>query len=429
MKFLGFIFSSLIFGSDAFAAELSLDDVWKNYFDHSKEMESLRKEKEANVLASERGKLHWTPKISLMTQWSSSNDPGQVFINNLGQRAVTQLDFIPSSLNFPKRKEFLNGVLGVDLPLYEGGMKMNQSSMFSTLVKASEIELKAKKTNEFTELSRLFGSLIIHENNSEALKKLQDDLKRIISSYQVGSSSNPVGYSGLLGLKGVANRINGLMTTFNLQFQNSKKTISERSELSESWKPLQVKNIKSYINSYLTEDNTQILSSMLLAHELKASAMDSMAKMESARYLPKLGLFAQNHLYSGDRDVENSQSYGVYLMWEIFNNDSFNRYSEARAKALSAKAKIIGSKREENIMRSHLRESKVTLEKNLDLLFDSNNLLSEQAKNSMKLFKNGLMNALQLAEVINRRVDVIEQKNNAELQYLDVRSRLHQLSH
>jgi hypothetical protein len=72
--------------------------------------------------------------------------------------------------------------------------------------------------------------------------------------------------------------------------------------------------------------------------------------------------------------------------------------------------------------------SQLTL-KNLDLLFDSNNLLNEQSKNSMKLFKSGLLNALQLAEVINRRIDVIEQKNNAELQYLDVRSRLHQLSH
>jgi hypothetical protein len=168
---------------------------------------------------------------------------------------------------------------------------------------------------------------------------------------------------------------------------------------------------------------------MLLAHQVKASTLDLAAKMESARYLPKIGLFAQNNLYSGYRDLENSQSYGVYLMWEIFNSDSYNKHSEAKAKAASAKAKILSSKREESIMRSHLRASQVTLEKNLDLLFDSNNLLNEQSKNSMKLFKSGLLNALQLAEVINRRIDVIEQKNNAELQYLDVRSRLHQLSH
>lgn len=429
MKFYGLIISSSLLSFASAASELSFNDVWGKYFDHSKEMESLRKEKEANELSSERGKLHWAPKISLMSQWSSTNDPGQVFINYLGQRAVTQQDFNPSSLNFPKRKEFLNGILGVDLPLYEGGMKTNQSSMFNSLVKASELELKAKRTDEFTELSRQYGSLLIHDNNSEALKKLQEDLRKIISSYQVGSSSNPVGYSGLLGLKGVSNRIEGLLTTFNLKFENSKQTISERSELKDPWRPVSVKNIQTFIDQHLNEDNTQTLSSMLLAHELKASTLDFVAKMESARYLPKVGLFAQNNLYSGDRDLENSQSYGVYLMWEIFNSDSYNKSSEAKAKAASAKAKILSSKREESIVRSHLKSSQLTLEKNLELLFDSNNLLNEQSKNSMKLFKSGLLNALQLAEVINRRVDVIEQKNNAELQYLDVRSRLHQLSH
>jgi hypothetical protein len=55
-------------------------------------------------------------------------------------------------------------------------------------------------------------------------------------------------------------------------------------------------------------------------------------------------------------------------------------------------------------------------------------LLKEQTVNAMKLFRSGMLSALQLAEVINRRVDLIENKNKAETQYLEVYSRLYQLN-
>ena len=79
-------------------------------------------------------------------------------------------------------------------------------------------------------------------------------------------------------------------------------------------------------------------------------------------------------------------------------------------------------------MQDQLLESKATLEKNLVLLEKSDNLLKEQTQNAMKLFRSGMLSALQLAEVINRRVDLIDNKNKAEAQYLDVYSRLYLLN-
>jgi outer membrane protein TolC len=423
------IWLSFLISGQVVAQTMTFEKIWNDFFEKSPDLLAIRKAKEANHLASERGNLHWLPRISLMGQWSDTNDPGQVFFNNLGQRAITQQDFIPSALNRPERQRFLNASLGLSLPLYEGGMKREEAAMLKEIARSSEVELTAKKTEHFSELSRQYGSLLIHETNLSSLASLKSELSKIISSYQMGSKSNPVGYSGLLGLKGVSNRLEGLQVAFNLMVKNKKDWISEKAGLTAPWKPSTEESINQFISNVFEDSTGETLSTMFKTQELKVGALSHVSKMEEARFLPQLGIFAQNNLYSGDRDSESSQTFGVYLMWDLFNRDSYNRSSEARAKYLSAKAKLESGRQEESVMKANLLSSKDALEANLRLLADSNRLLNEQSVNAMKIFKAGLLSALQLAEVINRRIDVIEQKNNVELQYLDVRSRLYQLSH
>jgi hypothetical protein len=424
-----FLWLSFLLAGQVFAQTLTFDEVWKVYLEKSPDLLAIRKEKEASDLAYERGSLHWLPRLSLMGQWSDTNDPGQVFFNNLGQRAITQQDFIPSALNRPDRQRFLNASLGLSLPLYEGGMKKEEASMLKELARSSEIELMAKKTEHYAELTRQYGSLLIHEMNLNSLENLNGELSKIISSYQMGSKSNPVGYSGLLGLKGVSNRLEGLQISFNLSVKNKKDWISEKAGLTIPWKTSTGSGVNDFISQVFQESTGEAFSSMFRTQELKVSALAHAPKMEQARFLPQLGIFAQNNLYSGDRDSESSQTLGLYLMWDLFNPNSYNRSSEATAKYLSMKAKLEAGRQEESIMKANLLSSKEALETNLRLLADSNRLLNEQSVTAMKIFKAGLLSALQLAEVINRRIDVIEQKNTVELQYLDVRSRLYQLSH
>lgn len=420
---------SVFYSFPSYSANLPFDELWKRYLDSSEEMESVRREKDASALAAERGRLHWLPNVSLMGQWSDTDDPGQVFFNNLGQRSITQADFNPSTLNDPDRQQFVNGMVSLNLPLYEGGMKTAQASMLGKILESSKMNIKAKQSEHYSELSRKYGALVVHGKAINSLEDLQKDLNRIISGYQVGSKSNPVGYSGLLGLKGVSNRIVGMLTAFKMQSNNTKVWISQKAGLNYDWEVDGNLKLTTYLDEALIEEDDSDISSLLATNELQVSSLNDAVRMERARYLPRIGLFANNMLYSGDRDTENSQSIGVYVMWQIFNTDSYNRMGEARARALAAEAKLRSGKQDENIMRSDLRSSKEALEKNLSLLTESTSLLDEQSKNSMRLFRSGLLTALQLAEVINRRVDVVEQRAEVEMQYLDVRSRLYQLSH
>lgn len=430
MKYFKMLPLLLVFSSfGAHSGVLSFNEIWESFFLSSEEMESVRKEKEANELAFDRARLHWLPSVSLSGQWSDTNDPGLVFFNNLGQRSVTQTDFIPSNLNRPDRQQFLNGTVNIDLPLYEGGMKKSQVSLLDKILEASKENMKAKKTEQYSELARKYGSLLVHQKTMLSLKDLKNSLDKIISSYQVGSKSNPIGYSGLLGLKGVSNRVSGLLTVLESQYESNIEWISRKAGVEHEWGPVLKLQLSEFLDEALVEDAGRGFSSMLGSNEFKVSSMVEAIEMEKARFLPKVGAFANNTLYSGDRDTESAQSVGIYIMWQLFNSDSYNRVSEARAKALAARSKLQAAQREEAIIRSNLRVARESLEKNISLLMDSTGLLEEQAKTSMRLFKSGLLNALQLAEVINRRVDVTEQMSNAEMQYLDVRSKLYQLSH
>lgn len=406
----------------------SFDSLWKEVYQKSYSQKSAALDKEVNERTLSRANRHWLPRAYVAGQWFSTNDPTQVFFTNLGQRSVLQSDFAPSDLNNPGRKNFKTATLGLDLPLYEGGMKSSQSSMFESLVKASDYEMKAKKSEEYAEFSRQFGGVLLHSKNELHLTDLEKSLQKVISNYQVGSQSNPVGYSGLLGLKGVGNRIKGMLYEFNLKISNSKKWINTKTENDDVWNPDLSQNLKDYLNQNLTQSSTSFYSSMMLAQELKVKTLEDAKDMEKARYLPRIGLFAQNNLYSGSRDTANAQVYGLYLMWDLFNSDSYGRVGEANAKAMAAQAKLNAGKQEEKIMLQQLLESKETLERNLELLENSDKLLAEQSVNAMKLFRSGMLSALQLAEVINRRVDLIDNKSKAEVQYLDVYSRLYQLN-
>ncbi len=407
----------------------SFDEIWEQLHKNSLSHQSLEQEKVAQDEAKARSERHWWPKAYVAGQWFSTNDPAQVFFNHLGQRSVGSADFNPSQLNQPGRKTFQAATLGLDLPLYEGGFKAQQVTMYEKLVRAAELDLKAKKTEEYSELGRHYGQLIVYHQQSSKLNNLKEELIKILKSYQVGSQSNPVGYSGVLGLKAVQNRMTGMLDEFQLKMIQSQKWIQGKMNDESTWKVDHDQDLKKYLEKNLAPQTSQSYSTMLLAQELKASTMNEAKNMEKARFLPKVGVFAQSNLYQGQRDSSTSQVYGLYLMWEIFNNDSYGRLGEASAKARAAEAKVAAYKQEEKIAMEQLDEAKQTLDRNLDLLNETDALMLEQTQNAMKLFRSGLLSALQLAEVLNRRVDLIQQKNQVQIQSLEVHSKIYQLMH
>jgi len=421
---------SLILMSTAYADQkpvMGFEELWSKLMDKSSKIKQASFELESADLADARSSRHWLPRAYVTGQWFETNDSAAVFFNNLGQRAVTQADFSPATLNHPVRQNFRNATLGIDLPLYEGGMKSNQSQMMGQVLKASELELKAKKTEEYIDLSHHFAALSIVDKSQTNLQQVKTELEKIISTYQVGEKSNPVGYSGLLGLKGVLNRVKGQELYLKMQSTEHRDWINEKLEFTQDWQAKPIESIETFSQNHLSEMSSNSYSSLLLANQLKVQSMQNMTEMERARFLPRVGLFAQNNLYAGDRDNENSQTIGLYFMWDLFNPDSFGRFGESKAKANAALAQIQQAKTEQNLMKLNLTSSKTTIEETLKILEDNQRILAEQTQAAMRLFRSGMLTALQLAEVLNRRVDLIENKFKVENNYLEVRTRIYQL--
>lgn len=426
---LGTICLSIHFSTQANEIK-TFENLWNDFYQNSFEQKALLLQKEENEISSSRAQKHWLPRVFATGQAFSSNDPTQVFFTNLGQRSISLADFNPTDLNRPERKIFSTATLGVDLPLYEGGMKSSQVSFFRTLVEASNMELKAKQSQLYSDLALHYASLIIYSQNIKGLKELHKKIKTTLSQYEVGNKDNPVGYSGLLGLKGVANRIEAMMQEFDLKKMNAHNWIKQKISKDQPWNPDLSLNLKDFINKNLMQQShTSTFSSLLLAQELKVSALENVQEMEKARYLPKIGLFAQNNIYHGSRDTSSAQSFGLYLMWDLFNSDSVGRLKQAKAQFEAKQAQLEAGKQEEKIMLTQLLDTQATLEKSLVLLQDSDHLLKEQSSHAMTLFQNGMLNALQLADLINRRVDLIQNKNTAENQYLEMSSKIYQMNH
>ncbi|OFZ13695.1 MAG: hypothetical protein A2X86_21215 [Bdellovibrionales bacterium GWA2_49_15] len=424
------IFLFLLMASRAFGqvkAIKSFEEIWQSFSQKSSLIQAAREERESSSLAFDRANRHWLPKAYVSGQIFSSDDPGQVFFNNLGQRSITAADFNPTVLNNPEREVYQTGTIGLQLPLYEGGSRVAQSSMMDLILQARVLEIEARKTQEYGELSRHYGYVVISSKAVTDLAHLKAELSKVMASYQVGAKSNPVGFSGLLGLKAVHNRIVGLNAKFLLEVQSKKDWIGKKAAIEGDWVPDLGATLHDYLDKNLPASTSNPNSSVLLANAMEVNALAKMKEVESARFLPQVGLFAQHNVYSGARDFQGSQTFGINVTWDLFNPDSYGRVAEAQAKHRASEAKIAAARQDELIARQNLVATKGVLDENLKLLSDTERLLEEQTANAMKLFRSGPISALQLSEVINRRVDLIENKAAVENQYLEVMANIFEI--
>lgn len=145
------------------------------------------------------------------------------------------------------------------------------------------------------------------------------------------------------------NRIEGSLYELSLKVLNSKSWINTKTEMAEDWTPDLSENLKDFLITKLSSSNSSLYSSMLLAQELKVSSLENVKDMEKARHLPRVGLFAQTNIYSGDRDTANAQAYGIYLAWDIFNSDSYGRVGEANAKFRASEPRLKQGKRKRKL--------------------------------------------------------------------------------
>lgn len=408
-------------GGVASAETLSFMDVWQKVRESSAAQEGSRLKAQSAEEGLSRAENHWLPQVYLNAQSYRTDDPGSAFFGLLEQRKVESTDFSPESLNRPDARTFTRGALGVDLALYEGGLKQAQVEMYSRRAAAEKLESSQIEVEQYAQSGLAYGSIASIRKQRTKLQELNEELGKLIKNYQLGQKSNPVGYSGLLGMKSLANRVAGLIEQLDAQEKASYGALREMGVKDLNWTP-QSFDARAFVDRYLTvrSASPESGSYKTLAGAASAQASSQASKMEKARYLPRVGVFAESYVFNGNRETANGSMGGLYLQWRLFDPSDYGKYKEARLAAMANEKFNQAAAQQEKAEREGLLESEKALKANLGRLNDSDALLSEQNRVSSTLFRNGSINALQFVEILNRRTDLISQQAEAEIALLKI---------
>lgn len=416
----------LNFASSAIADTLSFAAAWSKINEGSAAQDASRMEVEALTESQARISRHWLPKVYLDAKSYQTNDPGASFFGLLEQRSIQQSDFNPDSINHPDTHIYTRGALGVDLLLFEGGMKSSQVDMLKHSIAAQKNATSQIQIEQYSAVGLSYGSIAVLEQQKNRLQTLSTEISRMIKGYQLGSKSNPVGYSGLLGMKSLANRVNGLINQYEAQGAAYYTALSEMGLKDQKWAPELIDSV-SFVDRYFSSSKQRseaLASFKVQSGKENAKVSEEAANMEKAKFLPRVGVFAESYIFNGNRATANGYNAGVYLQWSLFDPSDYGGLKEAKLKSMSAAKYSEASEQQERAERAALSESIKSLRLSIELLNDSHKLLIEQSKMTETLFKNGSINALQIVELLSRRTDLIAQQSEAELSLIKASSQI-----
>lgn len=400
------------------ARELALEQVWHIIAAQSKSQQASKLELQAATLGKVRASRHWLPQVYVDARSYETNDPTLSFMGTLDQRAVTTADFEPDSLNHPGSHLYTRGALGVDWPIYEGGSKTAQLTMQNHVVASKCGELVHTQVALYAEVARLYGRVQGLIDQRKELQDLRTQLSLVLENYHLGEKANSFGYSGLLGLKNLANRLDGLLAQNRAEEFASKDALSQLGLHQTSWAPQKLPTLV-FVDRYFPVSH-QFESAKLLSQKEMALAMRSRAAIERAKLLPKVGAFAEEYVFNGDRSTASGYSAGVYLRWNFINPEDHGKASEAALNASAADSQVAAIAQQDRAQALGLSGTILAIRNNLQLMQQSEKLLSEQTRVTSSLYKNGAINVLQLVEVFSRRTDLIESHTNAVLELLNL---------
>jgi outer membrane protein TolC len=417
---------TLAFVTQVYSAELSFPDIWSSIRKNSSSIKAVSEEVEAIEIGSDRASRHWFPKATVLGRAFTTTDPTTTFFYNLGQRQVSALDFVPTSLNEPGNSFFKQGSVQLDLPLVEGGMRWFAAQALDRAAESKSWELKATEISEYAMSAKIYAELLALNEQKTQLEDLRANVVLVLEKYSIGSKSNPVGYSGLLGLKNLKNRVEGLITQNEAKVRAKKNELQTMAGILPAQWSVQKNRTKDFLSTTFRNEKKLVTQATtpapVRAAMLGAESLGKMKEAERARFLPRIGLFAQGDLYNGKRDTATNYSAGAYLQWELFSASNFGAVSQAEHSAAAAEARADGLKRKMISDQDSSLSGIVAIEKNLSLLDESAALLEEQTKTARNLFRNGSINALQLVEVLSRRADLIQSRSDAEMSLAEMKA-------
>lgn len=409
---------------------LQFHQIWEKIKGNSPSQKAAVSEAKAADISKNRSARHWYPTLYADAKVYTTNDPGLTFMSNMGQRGVTQDDFIPDNLNNPGTGNYQKGTLGLDLPLFEGGAGVEAAKAKENIAEAKKLQSSSIYLNEFSTAASAYGQIAVLMKRREELKAMSERVDAVLANYQGGLRSNLVEYSGILSLKTLQNRIKVHLS------ENESKTESFRvylgkmsgNSLPAGWVPSD-RDIISFSDTYLKTENLSADGSYKVrAYEAIAHSAANRAEAEKSIFMPKIGLFAETNIYNGDRSTGDSYTAGFYIKMNILSPMDYGAVKQAELESDASGYRAKEAKLNGEIELNRLYTFSDILKKNISIMNENTVLMNELVRNSQKLFTGGSIKAFQLVDVFSRKTDLIINLAAAEEEYLTVMAGIYNYS-
>lgn len=408
------------------ADELSFRDIWSRVQTQGR-VRAASLDLQAASTARERADRHYYPRLYLDARGFNTNDATQSFMAILAQRSASLADFLPSTLNHPGSTTLGKASIGLDLPLYEGGARQAMAKVQENVEQMRREELAFTTREEYAAVLSLYAALGTLEDAQKRLAALEAILNDTLSRYQLGYAGNPVGYSGLLGMRALKNRVQGMRMMTASRVEAARNSLDAMAGgLPPGWVHSSFR-----LNSMLEESLGPVQSGVshrTRALEAAARMKENMVDVETARFLPRAGLFSEASGFTGQRRSSGAYNVGVYVTMNLFSAQDIGAGKQAslESQAMAARARDMRA-REEAELKS-LTSSLDSVTRSLALLEESDRLLDEQVRSLRELFRSGAINLMQYTEVLSRRADLIDQRIQLSSEYTRTRTGLYLLT-
>ena len=465
MKFIFLLFGSLLLINPVYSDKeeevfkgsvIEFSEIWNLVIENSHTLKAGSHEEKSAEIAKNRASKHWIPKVYSDVRSYNTNDPAMNFFSNLGQRSALDGDFstkstrsrlsnyvdtsnniyttpnyntlnlfAPDTLNNPGSNTFSRGTIGVDLPLYEGGSKVNISKMTEKKLEGKKKEREFVIQSEYFSAVFTYSSILVMNNYLKKMIELNKIVDGLQKRFQLKGS--PIGYSGYLGIKSIQNYIKGNKDSVRSQIMSLKENLEIITDKKiNNWVPKD-DNVILFSDKYLKIQNSDEINPELKitkAYKSYAEGSEIQIEAEKARHLPKVGMFGEAYAYNGSRDTATSYNAGLYVQMNLLSPTDIGIIEEAKQNSLAIKERVEDMKMKDKAKYNSLSRMEKSLKENIILMSETQKLQEEQIVNSQNLFSTGSINILQLAEVLNQVTEFYRKKAEAETEYLRIRSEL-----
>lgn len=425
MKKMNLLFSLLFFVPIASKADsLSLRQVWDKVSGQSLSQEAAKLQVQSSQLSIDKADRHWLPRVYFDARGFKTNDPGTSFFSLLEQRSLEAADFNVASINEPDYHVYVRSALGLDMPLYEGGFKTTYAQMQKYQHRADELQFSQIENQQYAEVAKSYGALSLLLQQKQKTEDIYSFILKLQKNYRLGSKSNPLGYSGLLGLQSLSNRLQMILNQYQGQIETIYRALAELGVEVNAWSPALQTSSVEFVNRYMSIQGPSLPSPRLQSMQQSSLMAQKSVDLEKSKFLPRVGAFAETYNFSGDRKTANAYMAGLYLQWNLFNPADFGSVKESQIRSMSQEKNYAANLQLEKIESESLQHNISVTKEALGLLAENQKILTEQAQVGETLFKNGSINILQFLEILGRRADLISAQTDLSQNLLNSSAQL-----